>query len=71
MVSEGGQLLVISHGRDIELGVLACLPDLGVDHLAALGGPLHQCEGVTLGWDGARFALHKVRRTRRCRPDPI
>jgi hypothetical protein len=69
MVPEGGHVLVISHGRDIELGVLACLPDLGDDVLAALGEPLHQCEGATLDWDGARFELRGVHRTRRCQPD--
>lgn len=65
-VPEDGRALVISHGRDIELGVLACLPEVSDQELKTWGEPVHQCEGVTLVFEQQRFRLVSVNRTRRC-----
>ncbi len=66
-VPDDGKALVVTHGRDIELGVLACLPDVPDDELRRWGEPVHQCEGVTLAYSGGRFELLRITRTRRCR----
>jgi broad specificity phosphatase PhoE len=65
-VPEGGRALVVSHGRDIELGVLACLPDLPGEELKGWGEPVHQCEGVTMTFAEGRFELGSINRIRRC-----
>ncbi len=65
-VPEDGRALVVSHGRDIELGVLACLPHVPDDEVRGWGEPVHQCEGVTMTFDGDRFSLVGINRTRRC-----
>jgi broad specificity phosphatase PhoE len=69
-VPEGGRALVVTHGRDIELGVLACLPEVPDDELRGWGEPVHQCEGVTMTFADGQFELVSINRTRRCRrPD--
>jgi hypothetical protein len=40
-VPENGRALVISHGRMIEIGVIACLPGLPGEELASWGDSLH------------------------------
>lgn len=65
-VPEGGRALVVTHGRDIELGVLACLPHVSDVELKGWGEPVHQCEGVTMTFDRDRFSLVGINRTRRC-----
>src|SRR5690349_11487808 len=52
-VPEGGQALVVSHGRIIELGAIACFPD--ADH-ATWGTPFDKCEGVRLTYEGDRWS---------------
>lgn len=56
-VSESGRVLIISHGRIIEAGVVSCFPTL--DH-ATWGKPFDKCEGVRLTfvegrWSGIEF----------------
>jgi broad specificity phosphatase PhoE len=51
-VSAGGRVLVISHGRIIEAGVVTCFPDAD---MASWGGPFQHCEGVRLQYDEGRF----------------
>lgn len=46
---EDGRALVVSHGRVIEVGTVACFPD--VDH-AAWGPPFGKCEGLRLAYNG-------------------
>ncbi len=46
---EDGRALVVSHGRVIEAGAVACVPN--VDH-AAWGQPFGKCEGLRLAYDG-------------------
>lgn len=49
---EGGSALVISHGRAIECGAVACLPD--ADH-ATWGSPFGKLEGLRLVYDKHRW----------------
>jgi broad specificity phosphatase PhoE len=65
-VVEGGRVLVISHGRDIESGVVACLDDFQPEEFKTWGEPLHQCEGVRLSYADGRFHEPRVIRERRC-----
>lgn len=51
-VPEGGQALIVSHGRIIEAGAVTCFPD--ADH-AAWGPPFGKCEGVRLTYKGDRW----------------
>ena len=51
-VSAGGRVLIISHGRVIETGIVTCFPDAD---MAGWGSPFRHCEGVRLGYDGGRF----------------
>jgi broad specificity phosphatase PhoE len=51
-VPNNGNVLIISHGRIIESGLVTCLP--GVNHTAC-GSSFHHCEGVRLHYDGGRF----------------
>ena len=58
-VSPDGQVLVISHGRVIESGVVTCLPD---GDFAAWGAPLHHCEGVRMQYAVGQFTdVHFLR----------
>lgn len=63
---DGGRVLVISHGRHIEAGVVACLGDTAPPDFAHWGEPLHQCEGVKLSYAQGRFTDPRLIRTRRC-----
>jgi broad specificity phosphatase PhoE len=47
-----GRVLVISHGRVIESGLVMCLPD---GDFAAWGAPLRHCEGVRMQYAAGRF----------------
>lgn len=51
-VPSGGRVLIISHGRIIESGLVICIPD--GDH-AAWGSPFHHCEGARLTFAESRF----------------
>jgi broad specificity phosphatase PhoE len=48
----GGRVLIISHGRIIESGLVTCIPD---GDFAAWGPSFHHCEGVRLTLDEGRF----------------
>ena len=58
-VADGGKALVVSHGGLIEPGLVACLPTADRE---SWGGPFAHCEGITLAFDGTRFAAATVRR---------
>jgi broad specificity phosphatase PhoE len=54
-----GQVLVISHGRVIEAGLVTCFPD---GAFAAWGAPFQHCEGVRLQYAASRFTeVHFLR----------
>ena len=54
-----GRVLVISHGRVIEAGLVTCLPD---GDFAAWGVPLRHCEGVRMQYAAGRFTnVHFLR----------
>lgn len=63
---DGGHVLVISHGRHIEAGVVGCLGDMAPPDFAHWGKPLHQCEGVRLSYAQGKFTDPCLIRTRRC-----
>jgi broad specificity phosphatase PhoE len=48
----GGRVLIISHGRIIESGLVACVPD---GDFAAWGPALRHCEGARLTFADGRF----------------
>jgi len=51
-VPTGGRVLVISHGRIIESGLVTCVPD---GDFTAWGASFHHCEGVRLTFEEGRF----------------
>jgi broad specificity phosphatase PhoE len=51
-VPANGSVLVISHGREIESGLVTCVPD---GEFASWGGPFRHCEGVELSYVQGRF----------------
>jgi broad specificity phosphatase PhoE len=51
-VAADGRVLLISHGRIIEVGLVACVPD---GDFAAWGVPFQHCEGVRLTLDHGHF----------------
>jgi broad specificity phosphatase PhoE len=51
-VHPGGRVLIISHGRIIESGLVTTIPDAD---FAAWGPSFQHCEGVRLTFDEARF----------------
>jgi broad specificity phosphatase PhoE len=51
-VSSGGRVLIISHGRIIESGLVTCIPD---GDFAAWGASFHHCEGVRMTFQEGRF----------------
>jgi broad specificity phosphatase PhoE len=51
-VAPHGSVLVISHGRVIESGLVTCCPD---GDFAAWGKPFHHCEGVRMDFDEGQF----------------
>ena len=62
-VPDGERLLVISHGRTIEIGVIACLTDLSIADFAMWGESLHHGEGIRMSYDHGRFTHPRVIRT--------
>jgi broad specificity phosphatase PhoE len=55
-----GRVLVISHGRVIEAGLVTCLPS---GDFAAWGASFQHCEGVQMRYDAGQFAdIHFFRR---------
>jgi broad specificity phosphatase PhoE len=65
-VPDDGRVLVVSHGRMIEVGVISCLSDALPADLATWGESLHQCEGVRLSYEKGQFCDPRIFRTRRC-----
>lgn len=51
-IPDGASALVVTHGGIVELGAVACLPELEHD---AWGGPCNYCEGVRLAFNGDVF----------------
>jgi broad specificity phosphatase PhoE len=51
-VPPGGRVLIISHGRIIESGVVTCMPD---EDLSAWGPAFHHCEGVRMTFAEGKF----------------
>jgi broad specificity phosphatase PhoE len=51
-VPGGGRVLIISHGRIIESGLVSCVPD---GDFAAWGAAFHHCEGVRMTFAEGRF----------------
>jgi broad specificity phosphatase PhoE len=51
-VSGGARVLMISHGRIIEAGLVTCIPD---GDFAAWGASFHHCEGVRMTFAAGRF----------------
>jgi broad specificity phosphatase PhoE len=58
-VPAGGCVLIISHGRIIESGLVACIPD---GDFAAWGPSFQHCEGVRMSFDEGRFQGIQLRR---------
>jgi broad specificity phosphatase PhoE len=52
---EDGRMLVLGHGRSLELGVVACLDDEPSPGWGSWGEPLRHCEGVQMHFDGDGF----------------
>lgn len=59
----GGRVLIVSHGRDIEAGVVTCLDDMSSAEFSRWGEPLHHCEGVRLSYWRGSFGNPRVIRT--------
>ena len=51
-VPPGGSVLVVSHGRVIEAGLVTCLPQ---GDFAAWGAAFRHCEGARLQYEAGRF----------------
>jgi broad specificity phosphatase PhoE len=51
-VPTDGRVLIISHGRIIESGLVTCIPD---GNFAAWGTSFHHCEGVRMTFEESRF----------------
>jgi broad specificity phosphatase PhoE len=59
VVGPQGRVLIVSHGRIIEAGLVACFPD---GDYAALGTPFQHLEGVQMTYELGRFThLHLLR----------
>lgn len=62
VISEGRSALVINHGGVVEMGVIACLPN--IDY-STWGDPVSYCEGARLFWEDGRFVRAEVLRVGR------
>jgi broad specificity phosphatase PhoE len=51
-VPSGGRVLIISHGRIIEVGLVTCIP---TGDFAAWGPSFQHCEGARMTFDEGRF----------------
>jgi broad specificity phosphatase PhoE len=58
-IPDGGSALIVSHGRVIEAGLVACVPD---GDFAAWGPSFRHGEGVKLTYQGGCFGNVKFRR---------
>jgi broad specificity phosphatase PhoE len=58
-VPSGGRVLIISHGRIIESGLVSCIQD---GEFAAWGAAFHHCEGVRMTFEEGRFQDVQLRR---------
>jgi broad specificity phosphatase PhoE len=59
---DGHAALVINHGGVLELGVVACLPDLDYE---SWGAAADYCEGARLFWEAGKFMNAEVLRVPR------
>ncbi len=51
-VPTNGNVLILSHGRIIEAGLVTCVPD---EDFSRWGAPFHHCEGVRMKYHEGRF----------------
>ena len=58
-ISEGGAVLVITHGGIVEMGAVACMPH---SNHATWGAYVDYCEGVRLTYDGVTFTKIEILR---------
>jgi len=58
-ISEGRSALVINHGGVVEMGVVACLPDVD---FSTWGDSVDYCEGARLTWEDTHFVKAEVLR---------
>ncbi|MBM4427103.1 MAG: hypothetical protein FJ031_07675 [Chloroflexi bacterium] len=58
-IPQGGSTLIINHGGVVELGVVACLPDVD---FSTWGDAVSYCEGARLFWDDGKFVSGEVLR---------
>lgn len=61
-VPDNGSVLVISHGRVIESGLVTCVPD---GDFSAWGAPFHHCEGIRMQYTKGQFEDLHFRRVQR------
>jgi broad specificity phosphatase PhoE len=61
-ISEGRSALIVNHGGVVELGVVACLPNVDFSNW---GDAVNYCEGARLYWDDDRFLRGEVLRVAR------
>lgn len=61
-IPQGGSALVVNHGGVVELGVVACLPDMD---FSAWGDSVEYCEGARLFWDDGQFTRGEVLRVQK------
>lgn len=60
-LDSGASALTVSHGGVVELGVVACLPDMD---FSTWGDAVQYCEGARLFWDDGRFTHGEVLRVK-------
>lgn len=56
---DGGSVLIVSHGRVIEAGLVTCVPE---GDFAAWGTPFHHGEGIKMEYEVGRFTNLQFRR---------
>lgn len=59
-VPADGNILVISHGRVIESGLVTCIPD---GDFTSWGAPFRHCEGIRMNFAEGRFTDVQFRRS--------
>lgn len=58
-VSTEGQVLIVSHGRVIETGLVTCFPD---SDFSLWGAPFQHCEGIRMEYAAGQFSNLQFRR---------
>lgn len=65
-IADGGRVLIISHGRVIEAGLVTCFPNAA---FAQWGAPFHHGDGVQIEYAAGRFTRLEFRRHASAAPD--